>query len=72
METIDIILDLKKKMNKKQFTIFYLKSVKDMTFTSISDMLGISHSDVSYTYATSLKKVKELRLTYKLQEDLWI
>lgn len=71
METIDIIVDLKKRMTETQFVVFYLKTTKDIEFNSISDILGISTERVKYAYATSLKVVKKLRLTYKLQEDLY-
>ena len=53
METIDIILDLKKKMTDRQFQVFYMRTVKEMSFSAISDIVGISREAVRTAYANS-------------------
>ena len=71
MEAIDIIIDLKKRLTETQFKVFYLKTVKDMSFAAISDIIGISPCGARDSYATSLRIVRKLRMTYKLHEDTY-
>ena len=67
METIDIILDLKKKMTDRQFQVFYMRTVKEMSFSAISDIVGISPEGVRTAYANSFKKIRNLKRTYRLE-----
>lgn len=67
MDTIDIILDLKKRMTENQFKVFYMRTVKEMSFSAIADVLGLSDSGVTYTYARSLRQIRNLKKVYKLE-----
>lgn len=67
METIDIILDLKKKMTDRQFQVFYMRTVKEMSFSAISDIVGISPEAVRTAYANSIRSVKKLKHVYSLE-----
>jgi len=67
METIDIILDLKKRMTDRQFQVFYMRTVKEMSFSAISDIVGVSPEAVRTAYANSIRSIKKLKHVYHLE-----
>lgn len=67
---MDLIIDIKKRLTPRQFQILSLIDIHDQSFTSASDIMGLSHQRVRQIYYKSHRIIKNSTIRKHYQKTL--